>query len=75
MPVLLSLLLAIRDCCLDNLRDHASSLPPGLMSVLARALTRSPNGAFEPGEHVDPAHVSYLVRGTPHNPEPIACSR
>ena len=27
------------------------------------ALTRSPNGAFEPGEHVDPAHVSYLVRG------------
>jgi HD superfamily phosphohydrolase len=26
------------------------------------ALTRSPSGAFEPGEHVDPVHVAYLIR-------------
>ncbi len=42
----LAVLLAIRDCRIDRLRDHASCLPPGLVDVLVRALARKPNDRY-----------------------------
>jgi HD superfamily phosphohydrolase len=32
------------------------------LGVAIAALQRSPDGAFEPGERVEPAHVAYLIR-------------
>jgi serine/threonine-protein kinase len=42
----LAVLLAIRDCRIDPLRETRASLPPGLFEVLERALARDPNARF-----------------------------
>ncbi len=42
----LAVLLAIRDCRIDPLRDARASLPAGLFEVLERALTRDPANRF-----------------------------
>jgi serine/threonine-protein kinase len=42
----LAVLLAIRDCRIDPLREAQASLPPGLFEVLERALARDPNARF-----------------------------
>jgi eukaryotic-like serine/threonine-protein kinase len=43
----LAVLLAIRDCRIDPLRDARASLPEGLFEVLERALARSPANRFQ----------------------------
>jgi hypothetical protein len=43
----LAVLLAIRDCRIDPLRDAKASLPEGLFEVLERALARSPANRFQ----------------------------
>jgi serine/threonine-protein kinase len=42
----LAVLLAIRDCRIDALRDARDSMPRGLFEVLERALARDPNARF-----------------------------
>jgi serine/threonine protein kinase len=42
----LAVLLAIRDCRIDVLREQKPSLPPGLYEVLVRALLRDPAARF-----------------------------
>jgi serine/threonine-protein kinase len=43
----LAVLLAIRDCRIDPLREARGALPKGLFEVLEHALTRDPAGRFE----------------------------
>jgi serine/threonine protein kinase len=43
----LAILLAIRDCRIDPLREAKGSLPPGLFEVLERALMRDPQARFQ----------------------------
>ena len=45
----LAVLLAIRDCRIDSLRETRGSLPKGLFEVLERALSRDPGGALPGG--------------------------
>jgi eukaryotic-like serine/threonine-protein kinase len=42
----LAVLLAIRDCRINNLLENASHFPPGLLTVLQRALARQPADRF-----------------------------
>jgi serine/threonine-protein kinase len=42
----LAVLLAIRDCRIDGLREARSTLPKGLFEVLERALSREPGARF-----------------------------
>jgi serine/threonine protein kinase len=42
----LAVLLAIRDCRIDPLREARATFPPGLFEVLERALTRDPANRF-----------------------------
>jgi serine/threonine-protein kinase len=42
----LAILLAIRDCRLDPLRNAKGTLPPGLYDALLRALSRDPSARF-----------------------------
>jgi len=42
----LAILLAIRDCKIDALQEIKSRLPPGLLEVLQRALSRKPGNRF-----------------------------
>lgn len=42
----LAVLLAIRDCRINNLRDKATSFPAGLRAVIERALERRPEDRF-----------------------------
>jgi serine/threonine-protein kinase len=43
----LAVLLAIRDCRIDPLREARDELPPGLFEVLERALARDPGARFQ----------------------------
>ena len=43
----LAILLAIRDCRIDPLREAKGSLPPGLFEILERALQRDPQKRFQ----------------------------
>jgi serine/threonine-protein kinase len=43
----LAVLLAIRDCRIDSLREASASLPKGLFPVLERALARDPSKRFQ----------------------------
>jgi serine/threonine-protein kinase len=43
----LAVLLAIRDCRIDPLREARATLPKGLFEVLERALARDPAGRFD----------------------------
>ncbi len=43
----LAVLLAIRDCRIDPLRDARGALPAGLFEVLERALARDPSARFQ----------------------------
>ncbi|MEO6574119.1 MAG: DUF4388 domain-containing protein, partial [Polyangiaceae bacterium] len=43
----LAILLAIRDCRIEPLRDVKDKLPPGLFPVLERALAREPQARFQ----------------------------
>ena len=71
----LAVLLAIRDCRIDPLRDARDSMPPGLFEVLERALARDPNarfptamalsdalGPFDPNPAASRAELGALVR-------------
>jgi eukaryotic-like serine/threonine-protein kinase len=51
----LAVLLAIRDCRIDPLRAAAKSLPNGLLSVLERALAKSPEQRFSSAEQLHAA--------------------
>ena len=42
----LAVLLGIRDCRIDPLREAGASLPPGLLPILERALARDPAARF-----------------------------
>ncbi len=46
----LAVLLAIRDCRIDPLREARSRLPPGLFEVLERTLVREPSARIASGE-------------------------
>ncbi|MGH7328607.1 MAG: serine/threonine-protein kinase, partial [Polyangiaceae bacterium] len=43
----LAILLAIRDCRIEPLREHKTQLPPGLFEVLERALARDPKQRYQ----------------------------
>jgi serine/threonine-protein kinase len=71
----LAVLLAIRDCRIEPLREARSSLPRGLPDVLERALLRDPSARFptaaafsqalvpfDPSPHVSRAELGALVR-------------
>lgn len=47
----LAVLLAIRDCRIDSLRENAYRLPPGLMQVLEKGLARHPEDRYGSAEH------------------------
>ncbi len=71
----LAVLLAIRDCRIDTLREASATLPKGLFDVLERALARSPAARtptaeamatalrrFEPNPSASRAELGALVR-------------
>ena len=47
----LAVLLAIRDCRIDALRENAVRIPVGMMEVLEQGLARLPNDRFGSAEH------------------------
>jgi len=47
----LAVLLAIRDCRIDALKDNAFRIPEGLMPVLEQGLARNPRDRFGSAEH------------------------
>ncbi len=58
----LAILLAIRDCRIEPLREVKAKLPPGLFEVLERALAREPQARFQTAEEfgaaLDPFDLS-----------------
>lgn len=61
----LAVLLAIRDCRIDPLREARGSLPPGLFEVIERALSRDPAHRF-------PNAAALLEALAPFDPAPTA---
>jgi eukaryotic-like serine/threonine-protein kinase len=61
----LAVLLAIRDCRIDPLRDARDSMPRGLFEVLERALARDPNARF-------PTAMALSQALAPFDPNPAA---
>jgi serine/threonine-protein kinase len=55
----LAVLLAIRDCRIDPLRDARASLPAGLFELLERALARDPGARFQTAEALREALVPF----------------
>jgi eukaryotic-like serine/threonine-protein kinase len=55
----LAILLAIRDCRIDPLREYKSKLPPGLFEVLERALMRDPQARFQDASEFVTALASF----------------
>lgn len=55
----LAVLLAIRDCRLDPLRNARGSLPKGLFEVLERALSRDPSARFPTAAALSAALASF----------------
>ncbi|MBV9945385.1 MAG: serine/threonine protein kinase, partial [Myxococcales bacterium] len=51
----LAVLLAIRDCRIDALREARGQLPPGLYDVLTRALSRDPAARFQSADALSAA--------------------
>ena len=77
----LAVLLAIRDCRLDNLAEIKPRLPAGLYDILAKALSRDPARrfqnamsfaaaleAFEPEEHAARTELAVRVAWVQQNP-------
>jgi serine/threonine-protein kinase len=60
----LAVLLAIRDCRIDTLREASSWLPQGLFAVLERALSRDPEARFPTAAAFSEALVPFDVN--PH---------
>lgn len=48
----LAVLLAIRDCRIDPLRESAHLLPPGLLPILERGLAKSPDDRFSTADEL-----------------------
>jgi serine/threonine-protein kinase len=61
----LAVLLAIRDCRIDSLRDARTTLPRGLFEVLERALSRDPGHRF-------PSAAALSAALEPFDPTPKA---
>lgn len=64
----LAILLAIRDCRIDPLREHKAQLPPGLFEVLERALARDPKKRWQTAAELAEALA-------PFDPDPAASER
>jgi serine/threonine-protein kinase len=64
----LAILLAIRDCRIDALRDAKGRLPKGMFEVLERALARDPKKRFQTAAELAAALTIY-------DPEPEATKR
>ncbi|MEO7109819.1 MAG: serine/threonine-protein kinase [Polyangiaceae bacterium] len=64
----LAILLAIRDCRIDALREHKGRLPKGLFEVLERALSREPKNRYQSAADLAAALALY-------DPEPEATRR
>jgi serine/threonine-protein kinase len=64
----LAILLAIRDCRIDSLREHKGRLPKGLFEVLERGLSRDPKKRFQTAAELAAALTIY-------DPEPEATKR
>jgi serine/threonine protein kinase len=64
----LAILLAIRDCRIDALREHKGRLPKGLFEVLERGLSREPKKRFQSAADLAAALALY-------DPEPEATRR
>jgi eukaryotic-like serine/threonine-protein kinase len=64
----LAILLAIRDCRIDALREHKGRLPKGLFEVLERGLSREPKKRFQSAAELAAALTIY-------DPEPEATRR
>ena len=57
----LQILLAIRDCRLDPLEKASASLPPGLVPVLQKALSRDPGKRYQDAPPLSAALAPFLV--------------
>jgi serine/threonine-protein kinase len=57
----LAVLLAIRDCRIDPLREARSTLPRGVFEILERALTREPAQRFATAGHLSNALAPFDV--------------
>jgi serine/threonine protein kinase len=59
----LAVLLAIRDCSIDSLREASASLPKGLFEVLERALARDPSKRFQTAAALSEALAPFATDG------------
>src|SRR5580700_8784914 len=59
----LAVLLAIRDCRIDPLREARNSLPKGLFEVLERALARDPSKRFQTAAALSEALAPFATDG------------